>query len=228
MNYAGFDTYSCPDFGMMQWLKDNTNLSFCGFYLGGAPCHGDAGWMGTRAVLAAQGWGMAAIYVGQQEPGNNCGANILTSDQGNIDGQQATSLMSAANAGFPIGSVVYLDIEGGGPASAQTKAYYQAWVDAVFAGGLYRPGVYCSYTTAPSLLAVRSAVQVWATRLLNVPDGGYTNPFGTDDPVNSGVNAATVWQYAQNQDVDFAGAPADTLHIDLNFASVSDPSAPPA
>jgi hypothetical protein len=53
----------------MAWLKANTNLVWCGYYLAPAPSHHDTSWMGTRAALAAAGWGVAPVYLGQQITG---------------------------------------------------------------------------------------------------------------------------------------------------------------
>jgi hypothetical protein len=222
MAFAGFDISEYPGDAMMAWLKDNTNLAFCGFYLAPAACHGDESWMAKRATLAAQGWGFAAVYLGQQEPGHNCSANELTPDQAMLDGQKAAALMQ--KAGFPAGSVVYLDIETGGAPSAATAAYFEAWVDAVTNDGTYRPGVYCSHTTAASLLAIR-AVPVWTWNIIE-PDA-FATPFPIEDPAGSGVGSASIWQYAQNIPVSFDGAPTPHLVVDFDYGASADPSAPP-
>jgi hypothetical protein len=222
MGFAGFDISSYPGDSMMQWLKSNTNFSFVGFYLAPAPCHPDQGWMSKRTILAGQGWGFVPVYVGQQEQGvSTCQANSLTAAQGTIDGVDAASKMS--HAGFPPNCVVYLDCEQGGTASGARKAYVGTWVDAVTAAS-YTAGIYCSHTTAASLLAIRPNVPVWTWNITAAAPGPV---FPTDDPSGSGVPQATVWQYVQNATTTFHGAPTPSLKIDLDCASVNDPSLPP-
>lgn len=58
--YAGFDTDIFPGQLQLDWLKSNTNLSWCGYYLAPAPNHPDDSWMGNRQALIEQGWGAAA------------------------------------------------------------------------------------------------------------------------------------------------------------------------
>src|SRR5579871_3726261 len=217
MSYAGFDSLAYPGDAMMQWLKSHTNLSFVGFYLAPAPSQPYVGWMTTRPTLAAQGWGFAPLYVGQQEEGQR-GSHNLNAAQGTADGQAAVGLMRTA--GFPANSVVYLDCEQGGHASPAVQAYVGAWVDAV-ASSSYKPGIYCSYTTAASLLAIRPNVCVWVWHITN-PAPGPTFP--TPDPGSSGTSKAMVLQYFQNTSVNFPGAPAASLTIDLDSSSVADPS----
>jgi hypothetical protein len=53
--YAGFDTSEFPGLDEMAWLKHNTNLTWCGLYLGPAPSHGSTSWMGRRTALQAAG-----------------------------------------------------------------------------------------------------------------------------------------------------------------------------
>ena len=217
MAFAGFDSLAYPGDAMMQWLKSNTNFSFVGFYLAPAPSRPTSGWMGRRNVLIAQGWGLGPLYVGQQEPGQP-GSHILTKAQGKLDGLDAVNLMS--QAGFPQGTVVYLDCEQGGAASSAVKAYVGAWVDNVSG---YTPGIYCSHTTAASLLAIRPNVSIWTWNITQPAPGPI---FPSPAPAGSGVSTATVWQYYQNTNVAFNGAPTPTLKIDLDSASVADPSQP--
>ena len=217
MAFAGFDSLSYPGDAMMQWLKSNTNFSFVGFYLAPAPSRPTSDWMGKRNILIAQGWGLGPLYVGQQEPGQP-GSHTLTAAQGQLDGLDAVNLMS--QAGFPQGTVVYLDCEQGGPASSAVRAYVGAWVDNV-AG--YTPGIYCSHTTAASLLAIRPNVSVWTWNITQ-PATGPTFP--TPAPAGAGVPQARVWQYYQNTNITFSGAPNPHLKIDLDSASVDDPSQP--
>lgn len=65
-NHPGFDTSIYPgDATMAAWSHGASPYQWAGYYLP-APCHRDVTWSGTRARLAALGWGVTVIYVGQQ------------------------------------------------------------------------------------------------------------------------------------------------------------------
>src|SRR5579875_3277028 len=83
--FAGFDRTAFPGRAEMGWLRKNTNLTWCGYYLAPAPSHGDTGWMGNRAVLAGQGWGIAPVYVGQQVTGPGSHDSSLATGQADGD-----------------------------------------------------------------------------------------------------------------------------------------------
>jgi len=64
--HLGFDTYAYPGDDVMQaWRHKDVPYEWVGYYLP-APCHKGRTWVGKRERLAAMGWGMAVIYVGQQ------------------------------------------------------------------------------------------------------------------------------------------------------------------
>src|SRR5688572_30839896 len=64
--HLGFDTYAYPgDEVMRAWRHKDVPYEWVGYYLP-APCHDGTTWVGKRERLAAMGWGMAVIYVGQQ------------------------------------------------------------------------------------------------------------------------------------------------------------------
>ena len=223
MPFAGFDSLSYPKDPVMAWLKANTNFSFVGFYLAPAPSRPDSDWMDRRSTLSAQGWGFAPVYVGQQEP-NQPGSHILTPQQGEIDARDAAGLMTTA--GFPAGSVVYLDIEQGGALSPATSAYVKAWVETLAGLKSFTPGVYCSHSTAATLVKAVGVVRIWTWNLIDLAPQSPTFP--TADPSGSGVAQAVLWQHAQNKSIAFTGGPVKSLAIDLDCASVPDPSQPPA
>ena len=222
MPFAGFDSLSYPGDAVMAWLKANTNLAFVGFYLAPAPSRPTSAWMTRRSTLSAQGWGLAPVYVGQQEA-TQPGAHILTPEQGETDASDAGALM--ARAGFPAGSVVYLDCEQGGPLSTASAAYVKAWVQTLAGLGSFTPGVYCSHTTAPSLVSAIGTVPIWTWNLKDL--AAHSPTFPTADPSGSGVAKAVLWQHAQNKTVAFTGGPVPSLVVDLDCASVPDPSQPP-
>ena len=132
----------------------------------------------------------------------------------------------------------------------EQKAYIYAWVDGVTAAG-FRAGIYCSGQVSPDEQHVITAVDIresagtrdityWAINDSCPPAPGCTfaQPLS---PKQSGVDFAEVWQFAQSpQRKDVAahctnyardgncyppGLPsAQALHIDLNSATLADPS----
>src|SRR5579863_9317386 len=92
VGFFGFEKKGFPGVAQLAWLKANTNLGWCGYYLGPAPRHPDARWMGQRAALQSAGWGIAPIYVGLQLGGR--GSHIVTQAQGAIDGSDAVAKMA--------------------------------------------------------------------------------------------------------------------------------------
>src|SRR5690348_8177793 len=107
MLIAGFDSYSYPSHGIstMDWLMQNTNLKWVGYYLAPAPDRINASWMGHRQELANDGWSIAPIYVGQQDSS----AFIPSASQGAVDGHDATA--KAWSEGFALRTTIYLDVE---------------------------------------------------------------------------------------------------------------------
>src|ERR1700756_2183683 len=103
--FPGFDTSEFPGTEEMAWLRANTNLVWCGYYLGPAPSHASRSWMEQRPALQAANWGIAPVYVGQQIRGP--GRHIVSAGQGTIDGNEAAALLT--RDGFARGSCVYLD-----------------------------------------------------------------------------------------------------------------------
>ncbi len=215
-SYAGMDAYAYPGSAQMSWLRTRTNLRWTGFYLGGAPNHGDTSWMSQRSTLVSMGWGLAPIYVGRQ-----VGQASLSRSQGVTDGESAASL--AAQAGFPRGAVVYLDVEEGGTLPADLVSYYEGWVSGVVAMG-YSPGVYCSYSTTANQLTqadARATVWVFDIGSSSCPAAGTTS-FAAPAPTQAWTGAQS-WQFAQNCRVTDAYG---TLNIDVNSSSTPDPSVP--
>ena len=201
----------------MQHLRASTNLAWTGFYLGPAPSHSGASWMTKRAVLMQQGWGLAAIYVGQQDSGP--GSHQVDASHGDADGAEAVTL--ARWAGFPPSTVLYLDIETGGPLSAAMTQYLQHWCAKVTAAG-FTAGAYLSYTTADSARLAVPGLKLWVFRIrtadVNVDKDP---PFRSNPPTESGVADSVAWQWAQNCKIPIPGG---RLLVDLNVASTKDPS----
>lgn len=228
--YVGFDCYAYPGLSEMIWLRQNTNLTWCGYYFSPAPSHyKDASWMGRRKEILGAGWGIAPLYVGQQSSGP--GGRTLTSEQGLADGGQASSM--AVLEGFAPGSYIYLDIEDGSAVGASMSEYVKSWVASVVQED-YSPGIYCSYRIAASVVAVIGGMnvsvkpRVWAFCL----DDSFPNPYTGDltllpspDPARSGYADAVAIQYAQNIHFQLpASSPRAALKLDLSAAESPNPS----
>jgi len=215
--HAGMDTSSYPGDAVMAHLRSNTNLVWTGFYLGPAPSHPNASWMTRRQVLAEQGWGLAPLYLGQQESGP--GSKQVDGAHGDTDGLHAASL--ATEAGFAVGSVIYLDIETGGALSSAMVQYLERWCARVSAAG-FAPGAYLSHTTAASARLAVPALKLWAFQIKDGDFGVHKEPpFLEGDLSGSGVAEASAWQWAQNCSIP---KPGGRLLVDLDVASSADPS----
>jgi len=219
--FAGLDTYAFPGDAALAWLKANSNLTWCGCYLAPAPSHGDTGWMGRRAALAAAGWGIAPIYVGQQLAGP--GSHAVTTAHGAIDGAAAAALM--AGEGFAPGSYVYLDLEDGAPFQPPRTDYVTAWAAAVRAAG-YAPGVYCSHAIGEAVHALVPRARIWAFKVAATQPHPFpgTN-FPDVAPAACGYPGAYMWQLGQSCRITLGTAPG-SLVVDLSSAVAADPSAP--
>ena len=219
--FAGFDRSDYPGDQVMNWLQANTNLVWCGYYLGPSPSHPGTTWMTRRAALVAAGWGIAPLYVGQQITGP--GSHNPSSATGVTDGNQASSLMHSE--GFAPGSSVYLDLENGPPLTQPLTDYVATWCDTVSSGG-YRPGVYCSHLLALTIHTLRSTCRIWAVHVQTTQPHPVPRPFPDPNPSGCGYIGAYAWQLGQNCLIAVVPANLSTLDVDLNSALTPDPSAP--
>ncbi|RUW85203.1 DUF1906 domain-containing protein [Mesorhizobium sp. M1E.F.Ca.ET.063.01.1.1] len=215
--FAGFDSSAFPGLAATSWLKSNTNLRWCGFYLAPAPSHSGRDWMPHRAELVQQGWGLAPLYVGQQVVGK--GSKLSSDPQGRTDGLQAAALMNSA--GFAEGTYVYLDLENGPPFSPVQRGYVGSWVDTVAASG-FGPGIYCSHGFAQEVHALRPAARIWAFKVLTADTHAVPgNNFPDSHPSGSGFTGAFIWQLAQNAVI--SSRSPQTLKVDLDSSVAPDP-----
>ena len=219
--FAGFDRSDYPGDSVVNWLKANTNLVWCGYYLAPAPSHGSTTWMNSRAALAAAGWGVAPIFVGQQVTGP--GSKNPSASTGVTDGNQTVSLMGGE--GFASGSCVYLDLENGPPLTDLQQDYVANWCDTVQSGG-YQPGVYCSHLLALDVHTLRSACRIWAFKVQTSQSHPVPAPFPDPNPSGCGYIGAFAWQLGQNCIITVPPANLSSLDVDLNSAIVQDPGAP--
>jgi hypothetical protein len=110
---AGFDALTYPGDQEMAWLWANTNASWVGYYLFGAPNRGTSPWKGKRSTLASQGWKIAPIWVSYQDPNTPDQTNVPDSPE-----QDDTLVVSDANL-----ALHNLFVEGFDPGSAVIPRY---------------------------------------------------------------------------------------------------------
>jgi hypothetical protein len=200
----------------MQQLIRYTNLRWTGFYLGPTPNHPDAAWMDKRQTLMAIGWGFAPTYLGRQVDSKHL-------DEGAHDGNEAADL--AMKAGFPAGSVVYLDWEDtNGGLNASSLKYCSEWA-AALTKRRFVPGVYCAARVAQSFPNGTIMKFIWVFLIGNRKGKTYNSPMPASDPA-SACAGARLWQYAQKCSCHFIenGQPVELSSIDFNSSTVADPS----
>lgn len=220
--FPGFDASAFPGLAQTKWLKDNTNLVWCGYYLGPSPSHSGKDWMGRRAALVTQGWGIAPLYVGEQVTGP--GSLDPSFAKGKIDGDQAAAMLTSEK--FAAGTAVYLDLENGLPFPQRQADYVASWVDAVGEAG-FQPGVYCSHTLAEQVHALRSTARIWAFKVTtNAPHTVPGTNFPDQHPSASGFTGAFAFQLGQACRITVPPAPHSMLEVDLDTALTPDPGKP--
>ena len=152
-----------------------------------------------------------------------CSRTLLTTEQGSIDGIDAVSKTAAE--GFPVGTVIYLDIEHMDAIPASMDAYYRAWVQQVLADGRFRPGIYVHKANAAAIYdGVRRAYAdmnasgsaiFWVTS---------SSGFSLDkSPQQVGFPWTSIWQGMLEVNQTWNGA---TLNIDVDIAVMTSPSSP--
>jgi hypothetical protein len=220
--YAGIDLERYPGDRAMQWLYDNSNLFWTGFYLASGKGKGwttETTWWRQYSTLKAMGWGIAPIYIGKQPDSPKLQMAAQQSKavgEGYSDGLEAVRLASRAQ--IPAMSVLYFDLEQHA-LPQRWKDYYFGWMEAVL-DSLYWPGIYCYPSVVPELLNSvgkqnfdrpdSPRPQVWvadtnkAGKMLGQmsfkdwvkdPQKAYPD-FPTPHPSEVKVAAATSWQYA--------------------------------
>lgn len=230
----GFDTRDYPgDAAMRTWFA-NSPYRWVGYYLE-APCYTGTTWNGTRARVRGMGWGIALLFVGEQDwaeivPADQvvadptaprCTRANLTADRGRTDGSAAAT--AADREGFPRGTAIFLNVERVERVSPDLHEYVRAWTAALLADGRYLPALYAHAHNADELHSVQREVfagvdRADAPRLWVARTGGFNLRRG---PTESGFPAAHIWQGILDTSETWGGV---TLHIDANVARTANPS----
>ena len=238
-HYVGFDTHTFPGIAVMKAWKETPGSPYkwVGFYLP-SPCHPDSSWVGKRDTLVAMGWGLAAVYVGQQTWGRaprtlsasalealrkktDCATDLISADEGTREADDAVRISSAA--GFPKGAVIFLDIERMETIPPPMRDYYKAWTSRMLSSGQYVPGIYAHQHNAQQIFDDVSAVFAAAGRT-EMPRFWVAGGKGFDEgraPQDVGYAFAGVWQGV----IDVARSVATIrLPVDVNVAKWASPS----
>lgn len=238
ISVPGFDLRDFPGEAAMRTWRSASPYRWVGFYLP-APCYTGSSWMGRRALLEDMGWGVAVLFVGEQdwaamsgpatmgavpdtaaaEP--RCTRTNLGPERGRIDGTAAAA--AARTEGFPPGTAIYLDVERVDRVSPELAAYVTAWFDQVLDDGDYEPALYAHTRNVSALRLVASEVFRRAG-LDGEPRLWVAGPGDFDleaPPTRSGVDGAEIWQGRFDVDETWGGV---TLRIDANVARSSSPS----
>jgi hypothetical protein len=236
----GFDTRAYPGASVMAAWRAESPYRWVGYYLE-SPCHPRSSWTGRRAELAAGGWGMAVLYVGEQDwnevpsppagPGvtpqdaPQCTRENLTEDHGRAHGAAASALATAE--GFAAGTIVYLNVERVERVTPALRAYVSGWLDGMLDAGVHRPGLYVHAHNANALYAL--AVEAFGRRGRQDRPGKWVALAAGFDltrrPSDSGFRDADIWQGVFNVRETWGGT---SLLIDVNVAASTSPSTPPA
>jgi hypothetical protein len=231
--YPGFDTWRYPGAETLRTWREASPYRWIGYYLP-SPCHRGTTWQGRRAEIEQIGFGIAALYVGQQtwegapeleeEPDEIiCSRTLLTTEEGRRNGRDAVDKMAAE--GFPAGSTVFLNVERTETVPWGMVQYYTAWIAAVLEDGRFVPGTYAHRINAEALFGHARAAFVAAGRTDLPPfwvAGG--TGFALDArPEQSGHPYAEIWQGVLDVERTWGDVP---LTIDENVASSPYPSAP--
>jgi hypothetical protein len=232
----GFDTRTYPGDAAMRAWYDASPYHWVGYYLS-APCYTGTTWNGRREEIASMGWGMAVIYVGEQDwsavqppdtsvaaPGARCTSENLDAERGRLDAIEADSIMEAE--GFAPGTPIFLDVERMERVSRAMETYVRAWFAHVLAVGRYTPALYAHERNATTLYE--------AARIAFVEAGRSDTPilwvaraegFTVDSrPADSGILTASIWQGLFDTHETWGGV---TLKIDANVASAAVPGLAP-
>ena len=156
-----------------------------------------------------------------QRPIDQCNAQLVNATRGVLEAQDA--IQRTREEGFPLGTVIFLDIERMQATPQKMREYYRAWTAHVIADGRYRPGFYAHTHNASLIYRDVKAVYAAAGRSEEPPfwvAGG--RDFTPDKmPHEVGHSFAAMWQGVLDVVQEWNG---HRLPIDVNVAHVPDPS----
>src|SRR6202140_4737619 len=201
--YLGFDRNNYPGDQTLKSLRQA--FSHTGFWLNHPPSAKTNTWSGKRKTLQSAGFGFLVLFNGRLY--SELKSVSYASKLGKSDAQ--TAVTAARREGFPAETVIFLDQEQGGRMLPEQKTYIYAWVDGVTAGGV-RAGIYCSgiaaakeggedIVTANDIRqnAGTRKIEFWVTNDACPPSPGCAFPKRAPRPIDSGIDFAGVWQFAQ-------------------------------
>lgn len=222
----GFDTRDYPGDGVMARWREHSPYRWVGYYLP-APCYTGTSWVGRRATLERLDWGIAVLYVGEQDwqamgtpPATTdsaaaadprCTSGNLTADNGSAHARDA--LERTAGEGFPAGTTIFLDVERVNEVSPRLAEYVAAWARTVARDGRYPPGLYAHGRNAAALVEVAEAAAGRTVPLWVASSRGFDV---TAAPAESGHPRAVIWQGAFDREERWGDV---SLNIDVNVAA---------
>lgn len=245
--YLGADLNTYPGDTALPILRKT--FSFVSYWLSAPPDAKGSTWLGKRELLQSQGFGLAVLYLG---PPSKALKSPRQSEQKAI-GEAKNAAAAAAKEGFPVHTIIFLDIEEGGRLPATYHAYLRAWTDELTSAG-YRAGVYCSGmpvnegggVTILTSDDIRNNIgsremQYWIFNDACPPSPGCVVSQNPPPPSASGVAYAAIWQISQSpRRKQYTAhcaatygsdgncyAPGDAAHkwfLDINSATSPDPS----
>jgi hypothetical protein len=142
---------------------------------------------------------------------DGCSASYVNAKQGTIDARDA--IAKATREGFAPGSVIFLDIEYMPAVPQRMRDYYKAWIAAVRADGMYRPGVYAHTHNAATIYDDLGDIPYW------IAGSGDFAPGRA--PSDVGHAFATAWQGVLDVVRTHNGV---RIPVDISVASVASPS----
>ena len=246
--YIGFDRNVYPGDDALPILRKF--FSFSGYWLSPPPGEKTNGWTRKRALLKQHGFGFLLLY---QSAASSHLQDLSTAENaGRADAEKAAD--AALREGFPLHSVIFLDIEDGGRLSNSVHGYLRAWARELNLRH-FRAGVYCSgipvdegggrsIVTADDIRAHIAPLEVsyWVYNDACPPSPGCVLAPRGLTPAASKVSYASVWQFVRSpREGEVASRctgfapddncyfPLDTArrwHLDLNVAMSPDPSVP--
>ncbi len=93
----GFDTRSFPGDSAMATWKASSPYEWVGYYLP-APCYTGSSWVGRRAALEAAKWGLAVVFIGEQDWSAATGARASAADTAVVPADTAATPTDTARS----------------------------------------------------------------------------------------------------------------------------------